>query len=535
MTSFKPLMSSFDRFGDDLLELILTYLRNKDKFRYQCLSKRIQNFIFNKTRKLIIYSNMESYKNPDRIHTIYFRLFSTNKLSANQRKTFELILTKFKGLTDIKVNGSDTYVERLLYLLADYCPYLRSLCFTETVNDYYTRDNAIPSESIEYFGQRCGHKIKKLKFKYNVSEETIKHLLSFTPNLEQIIVRDMKAILTETDKWNQMKDNNNQVIAKLPKLRIAVISLAPLEHLAQFYEEYKNTKIIIEFTEYLNYIESLDNTSFKYFIRVRVLKLSFPEPKNSNQLVKNLQLLAKECQQLLDLYIFCSVTYKPLFKVLGEFTQLSKLKINDNVYHHDNSIEPKILRYFKTMVNLKVLILHFYGLNDDHIEGIDEYLPQLRSISLFSSGDITDKSLEYISKLIEFESFRVICDQCNNKNKNITDSGVIKILESSPRVRRLQFLKYNSDCNDKSIPFAITFRSVMSFAKKAINNPNIGFYLSTYLPEKGQHLVERNKIKYMIDYKTFPKNLEFRFNYFIVHYCEECDDTYRYATFDIFE
>jgi hypothetical protein len=47
--SVKALKASFDRFGDDLSELIVSYLTIEDKFRFQCLSKQWRRLVFNKT------------------------------------------------------------------------------------------------------------------------------------------------------------------------------------------------------------------------------------------------------------------------------------------------------------------------------------------------------------------------------------------------------------------------------------------------------------------------------------------------------
>ena len=505
--------SSFDRFGDDLMEAILTFIPNEDKFRVQCASKRIQRLIFEKTRKLIIYTDIYWFWIRDKLHTIYFR---SDHLNANQRKGFELILKKFNGLTEIEVKGRDIYIERLLYLLADNCPHLKSLRFDESSHYNSDKNNVIP-ESIDYFGQKCGQNIKKLKFKSRVSKETVEHLLSFTTNLEHIVINSLHYILTQTDKWNQMKDNN-QVIAKLPKLKFAEINYASQDQLAQLQEEYKNEKIIIEFRDYLD-IQWINDSSIQYFSRVRVLKLSFIESSISDQLILILQKLPKECHRLRDLYIYikCSFNHKELFDVFGKFRQLSKLKINGEYSCPPNKLEQNFLPCFKKMINLKVLILHFYHLKDDHIEGIDEYLPQLRSLSLLSNGDITDISLEYISKLKQLESFRVICNQSEYQDTKLTDSGVFKLLEGNPRLRKLQFLNYESDCYHYSIPFNITVKSVMSFAKRAIDNPNTEFYLTTFIHHGGKHLKE--EIRTAISDKTFPKNLEFEFNYFLNHHC----------------
>ena len=43
---------SFERLGDDLSEEVISYLSLKDKFRFECLSKRWQRLVFNKVFEL---------------------------------------------------------------------------------------------------------------------------------------------------------------------------------------------------------------------------------------------------------------------------------------------------------------------------------------------------------------------------------------------------------------------------------------------------------------------------------------------------
>jgi len=47
---------SFDRFGDDLCQLLLSYLSLKDRFRYECLSKQWQRVIY-RTQTALICGN----------------------------------------------------------------------------------------------------------------------------------------------------------------------------------------------------------------------------------------------------------------------------------------------------------------------------------------------------------------------------------------------------------------------------------------------------------------------------------------------
>ena len=67
--------SSFDRFSDDLTELILGFLPIEDKFRFECLNKRVQTMIFKKQNKLKLcqkrrvagYSDQEEVVGPNTI------------------------------------------------------------------------------------------------------------------------------------------------------------------------------------------------------------------------------------------------------------------------------------------------------------------------------------------------------------------------------------------------------------------------------------------------------------------------------------
>ena len=54
---------SFDRFGDDLSELILSYLSLKDKFRYECVAKQWRRLVFTKKTESIHYDEQTLYEN----------------------------------------------------------------------------------------------------------------------------------------------------------------------------------------------------------------------------------------------------------------------------------------------------------------------------------------------------------------------------------------------------------------------------------------------------------------------------------------
>ena len=62
-------VNSFDRFGDDLCQLILTYLPLIQKIRFQCISKQWKSLIFNK-QKILYLNNLENvWKDRDYFHS----------------------------------------------------------------------------------------------------------------------------------------------------------------------------------------------------------------------------------------------------------------------------------------------------------------------------------------------------------------------------------------------------------------------------------------------------------------------------------
>src|ERR1700742_1219806 len=79
---------SFERFGDDLTEVILSYLRLKDKFRFECISKQWQRFVFSAEQVLKI--------------SCCNRFLMTNSIINNYK--FRTYLKKMKNIIDIELD-----------------------------------------------------------------------------------------------------------------------------------------------------------------------------------------------------------------------------------------------------------------------------------------------------------------------------------------------------------------------------------------------------------------------------------------------
>ncbi|CAG2163787.1 unnamed protein product [Oppiella nova] len=110
---------SLDRFGDDLYELLLSYLSFEDRFRYECLSKQSKRCIFTTQSELIItrelYPQLELSVEPMRTHTLELiitpELYTELKMSvkclgslARHGSVLDVTLEKCQNIAYIECN-----------------------------------------------------------------------------------------------------------------------------------------------------------------------------------------------------------------------------------------------------------------------------------------------------------------------------------------------------------------------------------------------------------------------------------------------
>jgi hypothetical protein len=109
---------SFDRFGDDLCELLLSYLSISDKIHFECLSKQWQRLMFNKQQKLILSLWGESYD------TIVIRdeIWQNHKFSIIKSLT-----KKIKFITNLEINIRIN--DQMLEIIAKSCQFLTKIKF----------------------------------------------------------------------------------------------------------------------------------------------------------------------------------------------------------------------------------------------------------------------------------------------------------------------------------------------------------------------------------------------------------------------
>ena len=107
---------SFERFGDDLCELLLSYLSVKQKKRFECVSKQWQRLVFNKQKILII--SYDSYEESIDSIIISHKYWNNNNV-------FNSLFKKFKFINELNINFDIN--DEVLEIITKNCIHLKKV------------------------------------------------------------------------------------------------------------------------------------------------------------------------------------------------------------------------------------------------------------------------------------------------------------------------------------------------------------------------------------------------------------------------
>ena len=114
--------SSFDRFGDDLCELILSYLSFDDKIRAQCVSTQFSRSVYQKQYELTLNEKL-------------FTRFKKSYIFGNEWtdiKSFKWLIKKMTSLTKLSIKYNTFWCKfsiflKMIELTIKYCKYLKDI------------------------------------------------------------------------------------------------------------------------------------------------------------------------------------------------------------------------------------------------------------------------------------------------------------------------------------------------------------------------------------------------------------------------
>ena len=176
--------NSFDRFGDDFCELILSYLRLFDKISYECLSKQFSRCVYEKQFRLIVNK------------TVFQRLVRTDR----KGKTFTDV-NRFKRLVKKLCNVRVIDVE-YSQLWCDFGKFLEILGLTEKYCEHLKEINIhfvnITEDQVNYVLKKFGYKLGSITFKNRNDRRYYSNFslinLHYCTNLKELGVNYLKHI-----------------------------------------------------------------------------------------------------------------------------------------------------------------------------------------------------------------------------------------------------------------------------------------------------------------------------------------------------
>ena len=366
--------NSFDRFGDDLTELILQYLTFEDKVRLECVSKQWRRLVFNK-QFVIDLRDERIQQTKDSLIIILYQQTSSPSDNDNSVRFdiyLESVLKKCPNIKKVIIDyGIDSSV---LSLIGRYCDRIKSLCYN---SDYGS------AKIVLSFFRIYGHKLEELDINAeNVKEVAMKQILNFCPNVNSIKCSNLKTYFK----------NDINILPKLEHIQsVLKFSKKDLKLLKILSDKYSQTMKILNIILSDMTAEEL-KTSIECIARfenLKELKLKFDEMNITQPIDDCLSLIGQKCNKLLKLDL--SIDFEiPIFnqylKVFYEFKALEKLKIDIK----RETVLSGSVECFKHCKQLNEIDINYDELREDFFANIASFVPKLQSLVITTDKQFSD-------------------------------------------------------------------------------------------------------------------------------------------------
>lgn len=405
----------YERFCDDLCELILSYLSIEDKFRLESVSKQFQRCIFNKQFVIQLKNSSEQKYSTNLFNCL---IHKSNSKYINI-KSFEILLKKCKFCNEILIK---TYFianrQEVLKSIIKNCNYLKSILF-----DF----NELSAEIVYEFGLIFGPKLQKLSFVFANPVKSVENylvLLRLCPNLMSLNKVKLKHLIAV----------NERLVPKIKQIDM-FYGKTDAKYVKYFVEIHKNNlksikintevncDLLNEFLKELPNFKNLEVLEIWSTVRMLYIDIEF---------VKSIKLIGSECKKLKHFKLMTNkmnpTIASKLFESLNSFNSLIdldlrllfRLKLDDN--------QTVSLKSINACKRLETIQLNYSGINDRFFVDIDLHFNQLRRLCL-TVDQITDRALKSISKLKQLRYLSL--DVHHSRSIGfplVTDSGLCDVI-----------------------------------------------------------------------------------------------------------
>ena len=231
--------NSFNRFGDDLCELILNYLPINEKLSFECISKQWKRLVFNKHKILGLYC-ME-IKTEEDPHLILSKdlCLRISKHYWNNRYVFNILFKKFKSINVLKIKN---LLSIEIFNELNHLKYLQQFSYSSSMSE----------TDLIKFGYNFGKRLKYINIIGNEDKDLVK-LFYFTPNLVKVNLKQI---------------NEDFLAISLPKLQEIFIRIVfTVQELRSFANKYCKQIKKFKTTLYYGFKSSSDDMN-KCFVEL---------------------------------------------------------------------------------------------------------------------------------------------------------------------------------------------------------------------------------------------------------------------------
>ncbi|XP_054155955.1 uncharacterized protein LOC128954403 isoform X1 [Oppia nitens] len=368
-TTTTAMNDSFDRFGDDLAELLLQYLSIDDKLRLQSVSKQWLALIFTGQTHLVLDEKL--FKRMS---------FEMTVKNVKKLKLFETIVKKCPNITKVNVRDIN-FFDGLLDLLIKYCNQLTHLSIKQKVTEVWPVVEPIFAEFIERFGQQ----LKTFKFDGNNQQFNRQLLYKVCDRLSHLKTVE---ITGNDDLFTDSHFRVNRLPIGLKSFNVKLSDKQSLTLFSKFADSYGQQIRTLNISVMCAMLSNNDNQS----VVIGLLSKKMPQLR-----LFSLILLTKIDGQLMD---------KLLVAINKNLTQLRHMALI--CYTDDNGCGNQLTSDRLNRMHRLTLLTIFWNQSvincDNFCRNIHRNLPRLQSLAISGMASIS------IATIVELVSLPHLSD-----------------------------------------------------------------------------------------------------------------------------
>ncbi|XP_054155938.1 uncharacterized protein LOC128954387 [Oppia nitens] len=483
---------SFDRFGDDLCQLLLTNLPIKDRLILQSVSKQWLALIFNTQTHLVFNKKLLNKMSLDSMSDYYQTI-----------KLFHVLVRKCRNITAVTINvgsilpGAVHMMSRFINLLIKYSHRLRHISIKLDYDGLWS----VIDRTFERFFWRFGQQLLTFKFQgynYQFNKQLFYEVVDAMPNLKTLDINCKHPFNPESTVQLDDIFIGNNMCYLLPEslqslnIKLAETSLPLFANFADIFG-HQLISLTIQFDDLVVNDDNDDgdevwtanlkplSAGFRQMPRLRQLNFDLPIDFGADFSVDLFSTIGRNCRQLRSLdyksYFGNILKIKAIFVAINKHMskQLQRLSlewmcnnVDDNEDLEELSLTSDSLNRLHGLTHLTLRLYDWDIIGEQFFQDIHLNLPRLQSIHC-DNAPITEKSVQSIGQLAQLMD---VCILSDSKYTAIKKSYIFNHLLIDTKAKHL-YLQYKDSVRVRQRMFKCGKYLNKDYSNYNINDKNI--------------------------------------------------------------